>query len=130
MAHEPAAFRQHPMWRSAAIFAFGAGAIILLLWLWRWLSGGLAVEFETEPFAAWAQLVAELATGVAMLIAGYGLVTSARWVRKFYLVATGMLIFAGLNGLGHYMHRGEPWIVVLYLAIAVAAFAFVLRVEE
>lgn len=130
MAHEPAAFRQHPMWRSAAIFSFGAGAVIAGTWLWRLFSGGLAADMAVEPLAAWTRLIAELLTAAAMFAAGYGLLTNARWVRKFYLVATGMLIFAGLNGLGHYLHRGEPGTVILYLLVGVAAVVFVLRVEE
>lgn len=130
MAHEPTSFRQHPMWRAAAYFSFAAGGVILLLWLWRLLSGALTPDFQAAPFETWSRLVAEVATGVALLVAGYGLVTGARWVRKFYLVATGMLIFAGVNGLGHYMHRGQTGIVILYLVIAVVAFAMVQRVEE
>lgn len=130
MAREPASFRAHPMWRSATWFSFGVGGFILLAWLWRLVSGGLAPEFAADPLGAWTRLIAEFATAAAMLIAGYGLLTGARWVRKFYLVATGMLIFSGVTSLGHYMGSGEVWIVILYLAFAVIAFAFVLRVEE
>jgi hypothetical protein len=130
MAREPASFRAHPTWRAAAIFCFGAGAVIALILLWRWVAGDFAPFFEADPAATWVRLLLELATAIAMFAAGYGLVTGARWVRKFYLIATGMLIVNGATSLANYMDSGRTWIIVLHLAVAVVALAFVLRVED
>jgi hypothetical protein len=118
------------MWRSATAFAFGAGGIILAIWLWRYLSGGLADEFAANAPLAWGQLAGEILTAAALIGAGYGLVSNASWARKFYLVATGMLLFAGVHGLGRYAGSGDTGIVILYLAAGVIAIAFALRVEE
>lgn len=84
----------------------------------------------TAPFGTWAQLVAEIATAVALLVAAWGLFTGASWIRRFYLVATGMLLFAGMTGLGQYADAGQPGIVALYLLFGAVALFFALRVEE
>jgi hypothetical protein len=118
------------MWRSATVFAFGAGAIILAVWLWRYASGALADEFAANALLAWGQLAGEILTAAALIGAGYGLVTNAGWARKFYLVATGMLLFAGLHGLGRHAGSGDTGIVILYLVIGVLAITFAMRVEE
>jgi hypothetical protein len=130
MAHQPASFRAHPTWRAAAIFSFGAGAVILLILVWRLITGDLAPAAEVDPFGARVRLIVELLTAAAMFVAGYGLITGGRWVRKFYLIATGMLIFNGATSLGNYMDSGRTWIIVLHLAVAVVALALVLRVED
>jgi len=130
LAREPVAFRQHPMWRSATVFAFGAGGIILAVWLWRYFSGGLAAEFAANALLAWGQLAGEVLTAAALIVAGYGLVTNAGWARKFYLVATGMLLFAGVHGLGRYAGSGDTGVVILYLVVGVLAITFAMRVEE
>jgi hypothetical protein len=130
MAHEPAAFRQHPMWRGATVFAIGAGVVIVLAWAWRYFSGVLATELAASPFATWARLFAEFATAIALFVAGYGLITGAAWARRCYLVATGMLLFAGVAALGQYADSGQLGIVVLYLAVGVFAIFYAIRVEE
>ena len=83
-----------------------------------------AICFGRSPDAA------NRATAAALIFAGYALFTNARRARQIYLVATGMLLFAGVNGLGQYMHKGQPGIVILYLVIAVFAITFAMRVEE
>jgi len=123
-------FQQHPMWRGATIFSAGTGVVILLLWMWRAASGSLGLALQTEPFGTVAFLVAEMATAIALLVAAYGLMTGASWVRRFYLVATGMLLFAGVMGLGRYADAGQAGIVFLYLFLGAVALFFALRVEE
>jgi hypothetical protein len=124
------AYRVHPMWRGATVFAAGAAVVILLSWLWRYSSGMFAAEAAVGPFSTWARLFAEIATAIALFVAAYGLWTGAAWARRCYLVATGMLLFAGIAALGQYLDSGQTGIVVYYLAIGVIAIFFAIRVEE
>lgn len=123
-------FQRHPMWRSAAYFAAGTGVVLILLWIWRGMSGELGAAMAAAPFGMWTWLIAEIATAIALLVAAWGLFTGAPWIRRFYLVATGMLLVAGMIGLGRYADAGQPGIVTLYLLFGAVALFFALRVEE
>lgn len=118
------------MWRGATVFAVGAAVVMLVSWLWRWGAGVLAAELSASPWSTWTRLLGETATAVALVAAAYGLFTGAAWARRWYLIATGMLLIVGVMALGQYADSGQLGVVVAYLAIGVLAIFFAIRVEE
>ncbi|MFP4345070.1 MAG: hypothetical protein ACLFU8_10285 [Anaerolineales bacterium] len=73
------------------------------------LATGNVPELETEPLAIAFHLAAELATAVALLFAGVGLLRRARWATSVTRLALGMLLYTVINSAGYFAEQGAWW---------------------
>jgi peptidoglycan/LPS O-acetylase OafA/YrhL len=126
---QAAAASLHPMALGAAIFAFVAGAFLIILWAWLVLTGEVP-DYDMHPIAATLHVIAELLTGVALVAAGYALVTRKSWAHKAYLVGAGMLLYALVQAAGYYAENGPGSMVVVFVLLMVLAVFFTLRAEQ
>lgn len=97
-------------------------------WLF-FLATGNVPELETEPLAIGFHLVAELATAVALILAGIGLLRRASRALPVTLLALGMLLYTVINSAGYFAEQGV-WIMVgmfgvLLILTLLAAWALV-----
>lgn len=79
-------------------------------WLF-FLATGSVPELETEPLAIGFHLVAELATAVALILAGIGLLRCASRALPVTLLALGMLLYTVINSAGYFAEQGV-WVMV------------------
>lgn len=75
-----------------SIFAIVVGIGMIAMWSVSYLSRQIP-ELESEPIRLKFHLVAEFATAIILLLAGFGLITNQVWAVSVYLVAMGMLFY-------------------------------------
>ena len=96
--------------RSIAYYCIAVGALMGIQWLF-FLATGSVPELETEPLAIGLHLVAELATAVALILAGIGLLRRASRALPVTLLALGMLLYTVINSAGYFAEQGV-WVMV------------------
>ncbi len=96
--------------RSIAYYCIAVGALMGIQWLF-FLATGNVPELETEPLAIGFHLVAELATAVALILAGIGLLRRASRALPVTLLALGMLLYTVINSAGYFAEQGV-WVMV------------------
>ncbi len=99
--------------RTIAYYCAGVGALMGLQWLFFLVTGNVP-ELETEPLAIAFHLAAELATALALILAGMGLLRRARWATPVTLLALGMLLYTIINSAGYFAEQGVWGMVAMF----------------
>ena len=76
----------------AAIYSILIGVSIIGMWTILYITGSIP-EFDTEPMRIGMHLVAEIATGIILILGAYGLLNNKRWGYNVDLISMGMLIY-------------------------------------
>ena len=101
--------------RPVAHYCIVVGALMAIQWLF-FLTTGNVPELETEPLAIGFHLAAELATAVALILAGTGLLRGSRRAPGVTLLALGMLLYAIINSAGYFAELGV-WLMVAMFGV-------------
>ncbi len=112
--------------RTIAFYCIGVGALMGLQWGF-FLATGNVPELETEPLAIAFHLAAELATAIALIVAGSSLLRRARWVRPVTLLALGMLLYTVINSAGYFAEQGVWGMVGMFGVLLVLTLLAVWR---
>jgi len=99
----------------AAIFAIVVGVGMIGLWTFLYLSKQIP-ELETEPLRIGFHIAAEIATAIALIIGGLGLLTDQTWGSSAILVALGMLLYTVIVSPGYYAQK-RVWAFVGMFAL-------------
>ena len=99
--------------RPVAHYCIVVGALMAIQWLF-FLTTGNVPELETEPLAIGFHLAAELATAVALILAGTGLLRGSRRAPGVTLLALGMLLYAIINSAGYFAELGVWSMVAMF----------------
>jgi hypothetical protein len=100
-------------YRAIAYYCIVVGALMAIQWLF-FLATGNVPELETEPLAIAFHLVAELATAIALILAGVGLLRRVRWALPVSLAALGMLLYTVINSAGYFAEQGVWAMVAMF----------------
>ena len=119
----------HPHARSAGAFGILAGIAMLLVWAWL-LATGNVDGLEPRPLGTWLHIAGEVLTAVILIVSGWGLLTTASWAGRLFLLANGMLLLAVIHAIAWYGERGEVGMVVAVFAVGVLAVFFAIRSQE
>jgi hypothetical protein len=98
----------------AAIYSILIGVSIIGMWTILYINGSIP-EFDTEPMRIGMHLVAEIATGIILILGAYGLLSNKRWGYNIYLISMGMLIYTLLVSPGYYAEKGNYLFVGMLL---------------
>lgn len=116
----------------AAFYMLAVGILMIAQWAFFLLSGQ-APELETEPLRIGFHLAAELATALALMAAGAGLlreadkdVHNAQQARSLSLVALGMLIYTLIQSPGYFAQL-QVWALVGMFAVLLVLALISLR---
>jgi len=117
----------------AAIYSILIGVSIIGMWTILYITGSIP-EFDTEPMRIGMHLVAEIATGIILILGGYGLLRNKRWGYNIYLISMGMLIYTLLVSPGYYAEKGEfvfviMFAIMLFFSMMFMIFSFVKQEE-
>lgn len=110
-------------------FAAWSSLAVGLLMLMQWgffLASGLVPEVQTEPVALAFHLVAETATAITLLAAGWMLIRRQEGV-VLGLVANGMLIYTVIVSPGYFAQLGQWPLVGMFGALLVVAIINVIK---
>lgn len=117
--------------RISAIYGIVMGTALLATWVVLFWNG-IPPEFRATPLESWFLLLAEVLTGTALVLGGYGVLTTRDWGRPLHLVSLGMMLYTCVYSIGVFSQsRNVPaamWFVLtsvmtLLLVIAHAATA-------
>ena len=104
----------------AAGYAILVGFLMMAMWTVFLLTGQVP-ELQTEPWSIALHLVAEFATGLALLISGYGLLQERAWAQRTILLALGMLLYTLIQSPGYYAQLGQFGFVAMFVILALPA---------
>ncbi len=99
--------------RVAAVYSIIVGLGMLGMWAMFYCTGSIP-ELVTEPARIVMHIIAEVITALALLIAGWGLLTDRTWGVKVYFLATGALVYTMLQSPGYFLHTGETALVAMF----------------
>lgn len=119
----------HPMAIGAAGFAFIVGIAMIALWAWLVLTDGVP-DYDLHPIATTLHIIAEILTGLALLVAGYAIVARKSYAHKAYLVAAGMLLYSLVQAAGYYAENGPGGYAAGFVGLMVLAVFFAIRAEQ
>jgi hypothetical protein len=111
----------------SAVFAIVVGAGMIGMWTFLYVSRQIP-ELETEPLRIGFHIAAEMATGIALIIGGLGLLTDRTWGEPVALVSLGMLLYTVIISPGYYAQKGVWSFVGMFAIIFVLALASVFLV--
>jgi hypothetical protein len=129
MSTSPVAVNQSSLMRGAARFAIIVGIALIATWAWLLVTGDVP-DLDTDPVAMWFHIAGEIVTALALIAAGWGLLSGAKWARRLHILASGMLLVVVIHAVAWYGERGDVWMVVAFLVLAVVAVFFAIRAEE
>jgi len=104
--------------RLAALYSMLTGLSMLGMWALL-LRTGQVPELLVTPFEMAFSILADCATGLMLLIGGYGLYTGRGWGSQAFLVSQGALFYSLMFAIGYYGQRGES----IYLGMFAVIFA-------
>jgi hypothetical protein len=113
----------------AAIYCLLVGISMFGMWS-VFIASGSVPEFDERPAEIGLHLIAEFATALSLIIAGYGLLSKKSWGLNSYIFASGLLTYTLIVSPGYYVTRDEIALVVMFaifLVIDIALLACMLR---
>ncbi len=113
--------------KAAAVFSIVVGISMILMWMMFYLTGSIP-ELESEPARIAMHLLAEFATALALIIAGWGLLKAKTWGVNIYLLATGALLYTMIQSPGYFVQSGETGFVVMFSVLIILALFFLVQV--
>ncbi len=114
-------------YKAAAVFSIIVGVSMILMWMMFYLTGSMP-ELENEPARIAMHLLAEFATAIALIIAGWGLLKAKSWGASIYLLATGALLYTMIQSPGYFVQSGETSFVVLFAVLIILTLFFLVQV--
>ena len=105
---------------STAVFALIVGVGMIGQWSFSYLSKQIP-ELKTEPIRILFHIAAEMATAIALIIAGVGLLTGRGWGSSLYLIAAGMLLYTCIVSPGYFAQQGQWYWVLIFAVIIILA---------
>jgi len=129
MSTSPAVANHGSLARGAGRFSIAVGVALIAIWAWLLVTGDVP-DLDTDPLAMWFHIGGEVVTALALIAAGWGLLSGATWARRLHILASGMLLVVVIHAVAWYGGRGDVWMVVAFLVLAVFAVFFAIRAEE
>jgi len=111
--------------RLAAYFAIFVGISIIGVWTMLYVTGSIP-ELNTEPIRIWMHLIAEMTTGIVLILGAYGLLRNKRWGYNTYLISMGMLIYTLIISPGYYAEKGNYLFVSIFIIMAFLAIILII----
>jgi len=107
--------------KAAAIYSIIVGVSMLLMWMMFYIIGSIP-ELTTEPARILLHIIAEIATAIALVCAGFGLLKLKDWGYQVYLLATGGLIYTMIQSPGYFLQNGEFGFVLMFAVLLILGF--------
>jgi hypothetical protein len=98
-----------------SVFAIMVGILMIAQWVFS-LVAHKVPELKTEPVEIRFHIVSEVATSLALIISGAGLLSEASWSGYLYPVAIGALLYTMVKSSGYFAER-KVWALVAVFAV-------------
>ncbi len=107
--------KQGDAMRFAGIYGIIVGILIFAEWFYFLLTAQVP-ELDAVPFETVFHLAAEFLTSMIMVAGGVAVLRREPWASRVYYLASGMLLYAVINGVGYFVQLRE-WSFVAILAV-------------
>jgi hypothetical protein len=112
----------------AAVYAIVVGLGMIGQWAASYRSKRIP-ELETEPIRIGFHIVGEMATAVALIVGGMGLLTGQAWGQAVYLIASGLLLYTAIVSPGYFAQKNQwPMVGVFAVVLILTLISIVLVV--
>jgi len=104
-----------------AIYCILIGLMMIGMWLYLLLKNQVP-ELQPESYAPKLisyHVVAELLTGIFLIISGAGLFLGSDWARMLSAISLGMLFYSVINSPGKYAHENNVPMVAMFTVITI-----------
>jgi hypothetical protein len=98
------------------LFSLFVGFSMVILWTMLLITNQVP-ELIHSPFTTITHISAETLTGIFLIIAGYGLIKRYYWANNFFLVASGMLLYATIQAVGYYIDHLSYFFVGMFILL-------------
>jgi peptidoglycan/LPS O-acetylase OafA/YrhL len=99
---------------------------MIALWIMLLVTNQVA-ELIPTPFTTITHISAETLTGICLLLSGIGLLRGNAWANRFFLFASGMLVYAAVQATGYYIDHPGPVFVFLFILLVIITAVFVFK---
>lgn len=97
-------------------FAILAGLSIVGMWV-ALIRNGSVVEATTAPKEITMHIIAELATGILLLVSGTALILGVGNAEHLWMLSMGMLIYTLVNSSGYYLQREDKMMTIMFASM-------------
>ena len=97
------------------------GLMMIGMWVFLLLTDKVP-ELQPDSYAPRLiiyHIVAELLTGIVLIISGVGLFLGSDWARTLSAISLGMLLYTVINSPGKYAHEGNLPMVAMFTVITI-----------
>ncbi|WP_424357643.1 hypothetical protein [Methanocella sp. MCL-LM] len=108
----------------AAIYSILLGIAMLGMWT-VFLATGQVPEIQIKFYEIALHIAGEVATALALIVGGYGLLTAKKWGFQAYMFSMGMLLYTLIVSPGYYIQRGEVVMTGMFAVFFVLALVFI-----
>lgn len=108
----------------AAVYSIFVGVSMIGMWTSFYFANAIP-ELETEPIRTILHIAAEIATGISLIIGGYGLYRNLNWGFRAYLLSMGMLLYTLIVSPGYYAQKGVIEFVGMFAVFIIISIAFI-----
>jgi len=105
-------------------YAILIGVSIIGIWITLYVTGSIP-EFDTEPIRIGMHMIAEITTGIILILGAYGLLNNKKWGYNVYLISMGMLIYTLIVSPGYYAEKSNYFFVGMFTIILLFTIIFV-----
>ena len=99
----------------AGIYGIIVGILIFVQWMF-FLFTARVPQLDAAPVEIVFHLAAEFMTSIIVIAGGIAVLRRKPWAPRLYYLASGMLIYAVINGTGYFAQIGQ-WPLVVMLAL-------------
>jgi hypothetical protein len=108
-----------------SIFAIAVGLGMIAQWAISYVTRQIP-ELESEPVRVWFHIAAEMATALALIGSGVGLLVAWPWAVVLFPFSIGMLFYTAIASPGYFAQRGRwTWVLIFAVLIMLAAVSLV-----
>ncbi len=110
-----------------AYFAIIVGLGMIGFWIYSLVKREVP-ELYSESVVMGFHLLAELVTGITLIIGGIVLLMGMRWGLAVYLLAAGALLYSSTDRMGHFIQRRKWPQAIVFLIVLILTLISVLAV--
>ena len=97
----------------AAVYAILVGLSMFAIWGLFFITGSVPL-LDVRPLEITFHVIAEVVTGLTLVVAGLGLLGNRGWALNVYFLGLGLLVSALVNSPGMYVETGNMLMVAVF----------------
>ena len=111
------------------IYQILIGSGMIGIWIFLYISSQIP-ELETEPIRIIMHIIAEVITGILLLISGFYVLIRGHKQEVLYNISLGALIYTLIASTGYYAQKAAWSIVVVFITMLIISIILLLKFKK